>query len=187
MRTPPVPTDNQEPKTPTIGNKNLVIWRGNKELSAGTPPPLREISLLQKKQCDIWKGIKEILGSYWSPKRGEMIMRALAMQAFARFRLLFASAAYIATPFGNEKTWDRTLKRLRELGLVRVYRLQDPITKRLSTNLIDLSLLWEILLSKLRELLTRVPPPVEKGSSPEEYKGYFRYMELSFRARGIPI
>ena len=74
-------------------------------------------------------------------------MEALRLQATRK--QCFASARYLAERVGAEKkTWDRTLSQLRSAGLVEVERLVRD-DESLSTNLLDFSALWEVLLKLL--------------------------------------
>lgn len=115
--------------------------------SAGTPlRPLRRTETWVKRRPDLYPLLEELLGSH---SRAEMVVVALAIQMFAGS--CYASARFIAGRTCRTGTcWDRCLARLRELDLVRTWRLQRP-DGHLSTNLIDLRRLWELLLKLLAQ------------------------------------
>ncbi len=75
-----------------------------------------------------------------------MVQHAMGIQAHQG--VCFASAKYLASRAKrDEKTWDRTLKWLKGMGLVEVVRLHwSELTKqvhKLAVNAIDFTALWE--------------------------------------------
>lgn len=86
--------------------------------------------------------------------RIDMVMRGMAIQAGQG--ACFASASYLASKAAiprNEKTWDRTVKYLKGLGLIETIRLhwaKGNHVHKLATNAIDFSALWNAFLLWLR-------------------------------------
>lgn len=126
-----------------------VYWQGH----ARSPKAkiLPQAGLVLKR----WDEVSDLLlGLSGSPKWAEMIREALRLQAWSG--LSFASAAYLAEKaLANEKTWDRCLRWLREQGLVASWRLHRTNGEQ-STNLLDLTRLWEMLLQLLRRTVRAV-------------------------------
>ena len=113
--------------------------------------------LVLKRWSELYFLLLKITGS---PKWAEMLKTGLRLQAWRGYE--FAGAKYLAkSAQASEKTWDRCLHWLREQRLVASWRLHR-LNGEQSTNLLDLTLLWRLLL----KLLSRSVRAMERvGSS----------------------
>lgn len=108
-----------------------------------------------------------ILGS---PHRAEMALGAMKLQAY--YGECYASSYFLAAQaFRGEKCWDRLLRRLRELDMVRTRRRIRPDGKH-GTNLIDLTRLWEYLKKALGKMMEDLRVKIFKVL---HAKGYLLY------------
>ena len=82
--------------------------------------------------------------------RADMVMKVLGIAR--QVRDVYPSGEEVARRAGgNERTWRRTVAKLRAMGLLTTYRLRrdNMGEKTLSVNLLDLTALWQWLLDEL--------------------------------------
>ncbi len=146
----------------TIEITSILYLRVRGPTSARTPPkppskPLRNVEHVFHGWELLYPLLLVLTGS---PKRAEMLRKALVLQALCGDA--FPSAGYLAgTAMASRKTWYRTVAWLRERKLVLTWRLNRQGGQQ-SVNLIDLGPLWD----RVRKLLTgRVGPVSRVGRS----------------------